>query len=408
MVEIIRAVKFGYEPIEETRRLLLDFRDMLNYCLKRAFETNSFNIKRLHHACYNDLKLKYDYNTQYFVSAVKTAVSMLSRWKRTGGKMPVAKKLFIQFSPLLTHFEGNKLRISVKPRQFLVIPLKVGSYQEKFLKLWKEGELRVGEIMMNEHWIIVPFKQEVELTKPDECIAIDLNESNVTLVDSDGNCLKIDISKIRATHEAYYNKLRNIQRIGNSKVKKRLLAKYSGRRKRKVNDLVHKLTKAISEITKGKTLLMENLKNIRNSVNRKRKIYNHFSRRVQYVSVRNKPLKRRLNSWNFRKIQFQLDYKHKLNGFDANYLNPFRTSSICSRCGGKIAPMEKNCPTCGLDRDINACLNMLRMWGCSDYPESLSMSVVKLGCQGIKANAVNPAELRKEVGRFINRRKSLI
>ena len=189
MVEIIRAVKFSYEPTAETERLLHDFRDMLNFCLKRAFETDSFSIKKLHHACYKRLRAKYNYNSQYIVSAIKVAVSMISSWKRTRGRKPVAKKLFIQFSPLLTRFEGGKLRISVKPREFLTIPLKFGSYQEKFIRAWREGKLKIGEISMNESWIIVPFKQEIDLTKPNEAVAIDINENNITAIDSNGNCL---------------------------------------------------------------------------------------------------------------------------------------------------------------------------------------------------------------------------
>jgi len=406
MVEIIRTVKFGYQPTVKTERLLRDFRNMLNFCLKKAFETESFSIKKLHHACYKELRAKYDYNSQYIVSAVKVAVSMLSSWKRTKGQKPSAKKLFIQFSPLLTRFDGDKLRISIKPREFLTIPLRFGDYQEKFIKAWREGKLKIGEISMNEHWIIIPFKQEIDLTKPDECIAIDVNETNVTAVDSAGNCTVIDTKKIRAVHEAYANKLKKIQRIGESKVKKRLFQKYSGKRKRKVNDLLHKLAKWLSELTKGKTLLMENLKNIREGINRKAKRYNVFSRRVQTVSVNNKNLKRRLNSWNFRKLQFMLNYKHKANGFRVEYLNPYKTSSLCSQCGGRIAPRDKVCPNCGLDRDVNACINLLKMRGFSGYPKSLSVSMMKLGCQGITANEVNPAKLREEVEGFVNREKA--
>jgi len=397
MVEIIKAVKFGYEPTAETEKLLHHFRDMLNFCLQKAFETKSFSIKKLHHACYKELRARYDYNSQYAVSAIKVAISMISSWKRTKGRKPVAKKLFIQFSPLLTRFEGDKLRISVKPREFLTVPLKFGSYQKKFIKAWREGKLKIGETSMNESWIIVPFKQEIDLTKPNEAVAIDINETNITAIDSKGNCLRVDTSKLREIHTVYANRLRKIQKIGDSKAKKRLYGKYSGRRKRRIQNLLHKLTKTLAEFTKGKTVIMENLKDIRNSVNRKRKAFNKHSKRVQKISVHSKRLKRRLNSWNFRKFQFLLDYKHKLNGFEVEYLNPYRTSSVCSRCGGKIAPIEKTCPTCGLDRDVNACLNMLKMWGCPGYPESLSMSVMKLGCQGLKADEVNQAKLRKEV-----------
>ena len=186
-------------------------------------------------------------------------------------------------------------------------------------------------------------------------------------------------------------------------MKKRLYKKYSGKRKRKVQDLLHKLTKDLSEIVKDKTVLMENLKKIRKSINRKHKAFNKYSGKVQRVSMHSKRLKGRLNSWNFRKFQSLLDYKHKMNGFDVEYLDPHNTSSVCTRCGGKIAPMEKECSKCGLDRDINACVNLLKMWGGSGSPESLSMSVMKLGCQGLKADEVNQAELRGEVGRFTNR-----
>jgi transposase len=62
--------------------------------------------------------------------------------------------------------------------------------------------------------------------------------------------------------------------------------------------------------------------------------------------------------------------------------------------------MEKPRPKCGLDRDVNACLNILRMWRCLGYPESPSLSVMRLGCQGVYADVVNQAELSGEVGIF--------
>ncbi|KPV65195.1 MAG: hypothetical protein AOA65_0345 [Candidatus Bathyarchaeota archaeon BA1] len=142
MVEIVRAISFGYYSTSETEHLLHAFRDMLNICLNRAYETKSFSIKKLHHACYPMLKARYDYNSQYAVSAIKTAVSMLSSWKRVKGGKPKARKLFMSFSPLLTHFEGDKLRISIKPRAFLTIPLRFGSYQERFINLWGRVSLR--------------------------------------------------------------------------------------------------------------------------------------------------------------------------------------------------------------------------------------------------------------------------
>lgn len=61
---------------------------------------------------------------------------------------------------MLTKFNEENLRISVKPRQFLTIPLKYGEYQEKYIEGWKKDELKIGEVMMNEQYTIIPFKRK--------------------------------------------------------------------------------------------------------------------------------------------------------------------------------------------------------------------------------------------------------
>jgi putative transposase len=79
-------------------------------------------------------------------------------------------------------------------------------------------------------------------------------------------------------------------------------------------------------------------------------------------------LNRRLHSWSFRKLQFYIEYKAKLNGLPVIYVNPKEASSLCPICREKLAPNKHRlvkCRRCGYrnDRDITACLNMLRMRG---------------------------------------------
>jgi len=118
---------------------------------------------------------------------------------------------------------------------------------------------------------------------------------------------------------------------------------------------------------------MENLKNIR--------------KKIKY----GRNLNRRLHSWNFRKLQFFIEYKAELNGIPVVYINPKGTSSLCPRCGGKIAPNGQRvlkCRKCGYenDRDIVACLNMLRMRGVPVPPECLSMKLRKEGNSSRRLN----------------------
>jgi putative transposase len=87
-------------------------------------------------------------------------------------------------------------------------------------------------------------------------------------------------------------------------------------------------------------------------------------RRIRYGRM----LNRRLHTWNFRKLQFYIEYKAKLEGLPVHYINPKGTSSLCPVCGGKLASNGHRllkCLKCGYenDRDIIACLNMLRMKG---------------------------------------------
>jgi len=96
----------------------------------------------------------------------------------------MAKKLFMQLDPQLYKFYGDSIRISVRPRQFIFLKLKYGEYQRKFVEAWREGKLRTGEITINETKIIVPFKKVVDPQDPNDWIAIDVNESNVTAVSS--------------------------------------------------------------------------------------------------------------------------------------------------------------------------------------------------------------------------------
>ncbi|MEM1555900.1 MAG: hypothetical protein QXR84_01770 [Candidatus Bathyarchaeia archaeon] len=240
---ITLSVSFGYEQSEEIRKLLEDFRDMLNFCIERALEDNITSYARLRKHIYQEWKSRWDYSTHFCHSACAVATSMLKSWRRLKRKgkaqngRPVAKKLFIQLDPQLVKYEGDKLRISVKPRHFLLIPLKFGDYQKRFIEEWRKGKLKVGEVWINEEKVVIPFRKDVDLSNPDDWIAIDINESNVTAVSSNSHVLTVK-SNLRTTHTTYFNIIRGIQKLKKYKPKtaEKLVRKYSGRRKRKAMD----------------------------------------------------------------------------------------------------------------------------------------------------------------------------
>jgi len=352
-VECVLGVPFGYEPNEETRKLLEDFRDMVNFCIDHAYRRRVTSYARLRKGVYEEWKRRWDYSTHFCHSACKIALAMLKtyRKKHREGK-PEAKKLFMQLDPTLYRFYGDRIRISVRPRQFLYIDLKFGEYQKKFIDAWRDGKLRTGEITINETKVIIPFKKEVDLTEPKDWIAIDVNETNITAVSSNPHTLRID-HELRTIHTTYFQIRRGIQKLSKEKpgTAQRLLEKYSRREKGKAQDLCHKISRRIVNFAKqnGLGIIMEDLRGIR--------------KRVKY----GRKLNRRLHAWNFRRLQLYIDYKARLEGLPVVYLSPAGTSSTCPICGGKLAPNGSRMVRCQCgyenDRDITACINMLRMRG---------------------------------------------
>jgi len=70
----------------------------------------------------------------------------------------------------------------------------------------------------------------------------------------------------------------------------------------------------------------------------------------------------------FRRLQFYIEYKAKLERLPVAYVKPKHTSSLCPICGGKLASNGYRllkCKDCGYenDRDVIACVNLLRMRG---------------------------------------------
>jgi len=167
------------------------------------------------------------------------------------------------------------------------------------------------------------------------------------------------------------------------------MEKYSGRERKKVHDLCHKIAKIIVDFAKehGFGIIMEDLKGIRKNINK------------------GKNLNRRLHSWNFRKLQFFIEYKAKLNGIPVSYVNPYKTSSLCPRCGDKLAPNGQRLMKCRKccyenDRDVIACLNMLRMRGVSVPPECLSMKIRENFSRWLNVTAYSLNHLEKRTVTF--------
>jgi len=370
MAEVVLSVPFRYKASGDVRKILEDFRDMVNFCIQKALETGVTSFARLRKLIYGEFRARWpNYASHYCHSAVRVATSMLKAWKnkcRKGqadpNRPPKARKLFMRLDDHVAKFKGDKIIITTTPRRYVMLELVISEYQKRFVEAWKRGEVKVGEIVVNEECVLVPFRKAVDLTKPDEWIALDMNETNVTGISTNPHVFRWDLSELRRIYWTYHEIRRRIQAIKGPR-RARLLEKYSRRLRNKTRDLLHKISRAIvntaKELKAG--IIMEDL----NGIKRRN---------------RGRSLNRRLHGfWPVRRLQFYIDYKAKLAGLSVHYVNPKGTSSLCPECGSKLVPnghRRLKCPKCGLedDRDVIACLNILRMWGASVPPERPPMN----------------------------------
>jgi len=64
-MKITLSVPFDYESNNEIRKLLEDFRDMVNFCINKALQNKVTSFAKLRKLVYSEWKQKWDYSTHF-------------------------------------------------------------------------------------------------------------------------------------------------------------------------------------------------------------------------------------------------------------------------------------------------------------------------------------------------------
>ena len=137
---------------------------------------------------------------------------------------------------------------------------------------------------------------------------------------------------------------------------KRHLKQLSGKQFRRRRDHDHVLSKHLVQHTpEGATIVLENLKNIRDA--------SKMGRGKKESKKRDN--KRRLHSWSFAQLYSFVEYKAEVRGIRVVKIDPRHTSQTCSKCGYQHRSNRRSqsvfhCRSCGyqLDADLNAARNI--------------------------------------------------
>jgi putative transposase len=238
------------------------------------------------------------------------------------------------------------------------------------------------EVSREKFMINVAFS-EPPLVETNNIISLDLNcgfgRHVINAIDHTNN-KAINLGKNGPHIRHKYFKLRQKFQKQNDKKK---LCQVSGKEKRRMRDLDHKLSHFVVDYahTNNLTIVMEDLKGIRkrssNELKRQRVRRKKLPSKPKYHRKLPKPLvtwgngsktkNRLVNTWSFFRLQTFITYKAKALGIPTFKVKPHYTSQQCSYCGrlgnrdrGNFSCKNKKCEKYGQKRnsDINAAFNV--------------------------------------------------
>ena len=378
---IEKTIKFKLIPLTRSVKsqlvsLLNDYTSMVKDALDVIIKNDVRSRKRAHELCYRVLREKYPHLHNKFVQeAYKRALAMyrsyrklLNKWKR----LPKKKRKRIS-PPSLPKVEDNRvieLHVDTykldRRHGFLVLTVsKGGGVYLKFLvieydyakKELESAKLGNSRILIDDNciYLLLTIRRGVEVNEHRNKLIVDINEDSVDclLVNYDRNeailfSIMHDTRKIRTNYRRIRKSIQ--EKVENSRLRDKLLAKYGFRERKRVEDRLKKITSLLAEIARehNADLVRENLKDLR--LNGKK---------------RSKQLNYRLSTFPYRRFIEYLDYKSYERGLNILEANAKRSSITCPVCGyvdkkNRIGKEGFRCRRCGFifNAQYVACLNL--------------------------------------------------
>ncbi|BDB99966.1 hypothetical protein SACC_29830 [Saccharolobus caldissimus] len=300
--------------------------------------------------------------SHYVDKAINDAYSILRSWKRRAEKgkaslrKPRLKKVYVRVKSTLRKVEGESVRITVRPYEYITF-----SWSHTWFSRRVKG-LELGEPIIKEDIVYLPFRYKLPLFTPLDFLAIDSNLYTLDAYDGE-KFVTFSLKELYSIKFGMELKRSKIQRFASKHKGKALLRKYSHRERNRVLDYVHKFVNELLEMYPITMFAVEKLN--------KQEMFRDASDK----------LSKKISKTVWRTIHRVLKYKAPLYGSFVKEVNPHLTSK--SRCGwvsrkvGRTFRCEKYGFT--LDRQLNASLNIyLKMCGFPHIRDGCGLGVTPL------------------------------
>lgn len=364
---------------------------MLNDCISVGLENNVSSVKRLSLLSYRQLK-KYDIASYYKLCAISHAAGILANRKKSIGRGLKPRNPYSQ-RPFMTAYYGFRLedgmlKVPLGNREYFDIQLN--SYVAQLIS---DPSLQMRSFILTPDAVSICYSKEVTKVTCVGTVGVDRNLRNLT-VGNRNDVVHYDLSKA----EDIANNTRSIMRSfkrNDARVRQKLYAKYGKRRKNRIRQMLHRVSKAVVQEAKESqtALVFEGIHGIR--------------RLYKRGNGQGRPYRGAMNAWPFAEIKRQIGYKAAWEGLSVIQLSIKETrgtSQLCPQCGKRITQADRRmlyCAECKywMDRDVLAAMN-ISIRGRSRFDRSQGAAG-----EAMRGNPTTPVILRVNAAKLTCQRK---
>ncbi|NWG37946.1 transposase [Nitrososphaera sp.] len=361
-VTVVKSAKQSYQPTQEVLQMMEIFRQMVNDCLRMGLENNTSTLKKLSRLCYSALA-GYDIISYYKLHAIAKAAGILANRKQSIKRGYPTRIPYMKHTSLISCY-GFKIANGI-----LQIPLGDRLYFDILLNSYTKKILSDPAVIVRSftlaasNTVSICYSKEVAGIGWTATAGVDRNLANVTYGNNE-RVIMFDVSQATKVVENTRSVTRSFKR-NDVRMRKMITDKYGRRRRNRVHQLLHKVSKAIVQDAKKRkvAIVFEDITFIR--------------RLYQKGNGQGRGYRSKLNSWPFFELKRQVEYKAAWEGVKVITLTKGKTrgtSQLCPRCGKRVQESRRDdpfhrrqlwCPDCQrwMDRDVAAAMNVARKGG---------------------------------------------
>jgi IS605 OrfB family transposase len=352
------------------RGLMDDFRLLVNQCLREALAHSTTSRGSLSRFA-RDRALEAHVTGGIGLAAADIALSLASGHRRRlrqrlSCRVPYVRTPFVRAPSECFHFDpdSGKLRLSLRRGEWTSLVIPVSNYHRRVLA---DPDHRVTQVHIGLRRVVLVYAKKVpEPYVPTSLVALDTNESSLdgVWVNEEGaTFVRVGFPELREIQARHFGLRRYLGRkkAHDRRLSRKLLRREGWREHHRIGSRLHDLTRSLVEqlANEHAALVLEDL----TGMPRPRR-----SRRTAtrgHAALRSRTFRRRMSSWPRSELHRQLAYKAQDRGVPVVWVDPYRTSRTCPRCGEvdehrRRAGTRFDCARCGwsLDRQLNAGVNL--------------------------------------------------